>query len=133
MSAGLAPLVAAFEDGRVPAAAVVSAMEKSYYQWFTEQALNEDAVLRSFHSGEHGRLIREFAAADTLHQQLSGDAVRARVRMRAPVTDAAATKSSALGVLRRETQKKKRHMSVRALLGETGDMVMRLTPCFLMR
>ena len=42
------------------------------------------------------------------------------------------SKESALEILRKETQKKKRHMPVRALLGETGDVVMRLTPCFLM-
>lgn len=132
LRAGLAPIVQAFEEGRVTASDVVSVSEKAYYQWFTEHALNEDAALRDFHSTEHARLISDFGSADGVHQRLCSDAVRTRISKRAPITDATASKGSALGILRRETQKKKRHMSVRALLGETGDVVMRLTPCFLM-
>src|SRR3546814_4905051 len=41
-------------------------------------------------------------------------------------------KSPGYGVLAREIQKKSRHMPVRQLCGELGDVLTTLTPCLLM-
>ncbi len=131
-TAGLLPIVEAFENGAIPASLVPTVFDKAYYQWFTEHTLHEEPALRDFHAGEHNRRVAEFAEADDAQQLLSRDAIRARLSKAAPSPSGVVSKESALGILRRETQKKKRHMPVRALLGETGDVVMRLTPCFLM-
>ncbi len=128
----LLPIIEAFESGTIPAGLVPSVFDKAYYQWCTEHTLHEEPALCEFHAGEHHRKIAEFEETDDAQQALSREAVRARLSRGAPSAAGVVSKESALGILRKETQKKKRHMPVRALLGETGDVVMRLTPCFLM-
>jgi very-short-patch-repair endonuclease len=132
VESGLLPIVEAFESGIISASLVPSVFDKAYYQWWTEHTLHEEPALRDFHAGEHNRRIAAFEEADQAQEALSREAIRARLATRAPSGAGAVSKDSALGILRKETQKKKRHMPVRALLGETGDVVMRLTPCFLM-
>lgn len=132
VQSGLLPIVEAFERGTIQASLVPSVFDKAYYQWCTEHTLHEEPALRDFHAGEHNRRIAEFDEADDAQQALSCETIRARLSKGGPSAAGVVSKESALGILRKETQKKKRHMPVRALLGETGDVVMRLTPCFLM-
>lgn len=129
---GLSALSGALERGQLSHDQLEPAFDRAFYDWWLQQVFAEEPALRQFNSADHVRKITEFRQADDTHAELVTAAVRARLSVRAPVVTEATSKSSSLGVLRRETQKKRRHKAVRALLAETGDVITRLTPCFLM-
>lgn len=130
-SQGMGPIVEAYTSRQITGDQIADVAEKSYFQWWVETTVSDDDVLRRFHAGEHKRRIHEFRKALTDHQALVTEAIRARLSARTPATDSK-RKSPGMGVLLKETQKKRRHMPVRALIGEAGDVITQLTPCFLM-
>ncbi|MFC4159014.1 DUF4011 domain-containing protein [Chitinimonas lacunae] len=128
---GLAPLVAALEDGTVAAAAAEQAFEVNYCRWWLTATIDADPTLRGFVASTHEQRIRDFRELDARLARLTRDWVRARLHAGLPAQDAV-TRQSEWGRLRYEMQKKTRHMPLRELMSQTGTAVTTLTPCLLM-
>ncbi len=127
---GLAPLVDAVTAGLVEPEKVSEAFEVNYSRWWLIAASGELPVLRSFVAIEHEQKICDFQALDKSLRELSRHCIRMRLRSGNFEEENGAERE--WGVLKREIEKKKRHMPVRQLIRAIPTVLTRLTPCLLM-
>lgn len=126
-------LVASLEQGRVPLAQVEAHFDFSYRNWWVKKVIDRSPLLRSFSSADHERKIREFRQADDRFQQLTSAYIGALLAGKVPANNAIlVSPDSELGLLRRELQKKTRHVPVRQLMQRLPSLLPKLKPCLLM-
>ncbi len=128
---GLEPIVVAYEVG-LPHDQVVPCFERSYYESWTDVVMGEDEILRNFSRHTHEEKIREFKDLDDRFRDLTKQVLRARLLARVPQQVGTPSGNSEMGILRREVQKKTRHMPIRTLFNGTPNLLTRLKPCLLM-
>lgn len=131
IAAGLEPLVSAMEAGAVPLRGARKAFETAYSRWWINATVDGDEVLRGFVSAEHEKRIADFRALDERFTVLTRAYVRTRLCATLPDLDQV-PKASEWGLLRREMEKKRRHLPLRELIGQIPTALAKLTPCLLM-
>ncbi len=131
---GLAPLLAAVEEGGVRPAAVERAFERSFTEWWIGRVFQAEPLLRAFDGRQQQDLVRRFGDLDVGVTSESGDVIRARVGARLPrgQREISPSSTSEMGIVRRELMKQRRHMPIRRLLERAPNVVCRLKPCLLM-
>jgi hypothetical protein len=127
----LGSLVNSVEQGLTPIGEICDTFEAAYCTWFSGAIIDEDDVLRLFSKAEHVAAIDKFADLDEKFRQLTSAYIRAKITGKLPAEDEVERKST-WGVLRRELQKKRRHMSVRRLIDEIPDVIRMVSPCLMM-
>lgn len=131
-SAGLSGLLEQLEHGEINRTALRDAFERSFGEkWFNTIASSVDAI-RNFNAGSHTKTIERFRQID---QQLIGRtryAVTAALSKSMPSVSSHASSQSELGILKREIEKKTRHLPTRRLVEAIPNLLPRLKPCFLM-
>ena len=75
--------------------------------------------------------IRTFSEKDTEQFEINKAKIRAELSSKRPSLELIAP-GSALAILLREGEKKRKQKSIRSLLSETGELIQRIKPCFLM-
>lgn len=126
-------LVESLEQGRVPLAQVEAHFEFSYRNWWVKKLIDHTPVLRAFSSADHERKIREFRDADARFQTLTSAYIAAMLAAKVPAGNGVlVSPDSELGLLRRELQKKTRHVPVRQLMQRLPSLLPKLKPCLLM-
>lgn len=88
-------------------------------------------VLSAFNRISQDKAIRTFSEKDTEQFEINKAKIRAELSSMRPSLDMIAS-GSALAILLREGEKKRKQKSIRSLLAETGELVQRVKPCFLM-
>ncbi len=131
VAAGLAPLVAAVESGRVAPGWIARCFEHSYCRWWVSQVVQAESVLRGFHSAERGDRIEDFRRLDDRFTELTRAHIRASL-CASLKKKVAGSEAAEFNVLRRELEKKARHKPLRQLINEIPSALTRLTPCLLM-
>lgn len=101
-----------------------------YLQWI-DFVLSDSPMLRELNRVAHDLVIEEFIEKDIEQFEINRARVRARLSADRPNLGLVAG-GSALATLLREGEKKRRQKSIRALLSETGEVVQRVKPCFMM-
>lgn len=129
---GLAPLVRAYEEDGLPTEQLQRTFDRSYYQAWVEQIIDQDPVLRSFSSTEHERRIQQFRDIDKRFMELSTLEIQARLAGRQPHAAEQVNQNSEMGVLRHQLQRRRGHMPVRSLFQKIPNLLPRLKPCLLM-
>lgn len=132
MKAGLTDAVEQYECGRLKRTMLSDAFERSYGEvWFNAVA-NSLATIREFNAASHGSAIERFGQMDTRLIARTRFAIAARLAQKVPSTSAQVSGQSELGILRRELQKKRKHLPTRRLIESMPNLLARLKPCFLM-
>lgn len=110
---------------------IVGAFQKQFcYQWI-DSILSGNPVLSAFNRISQDKAIRTFSEKDTEQFEINKAKIRAELSSMRPSLDMIAS-GSALAILLREGEKKRKQKSIRSLLAETGELVQRIKPCFLM-
>ncbi len=110
---------------------IAAAFKKQFYYQWTDLVLSESPVLSAFSRISQDKAIDVFSEKDVEQFEISKAKIRAVLSSMRPSLDVIAS-GSALSVLLREGEKKRKQKSIRSLLAETGDLVQRIKPCFLM-
>jgi len=110
---------------------IVGAFQKLFYHQWIDSILAGSVVLFSFNRIAQDKAIQTFAEKDTEQFEISKAKIRAELSSKRPSLDMIAQGSS-LAILLREGEKKRKQKSIRSLLSETGELVQRIKPCFLM-
>jgi len=131
-SAGWQPWFAAHREGRLLARDLPAAFEKNFLARWTSAIRDGDPALRTFDGAAHHRLVERFAVLDREHLDLSRAWIVSRLEGRLPGVGARPLANSEPGLLRREQQKRARHLPVRKLLQAIPTLLPRLKPCLLM-
>ena len=133
IAAGLQGVVNAIEVGEVPLSDMADFFEYSYQNWWLNKAMDVEPVLCAFSSAAHELKIEEFKASDERFQDLTKQYVVAKLSGQVPSSTAGeAGADSEMGRLRREIQKKSKHLPIRQLVQRLPTLLPKLKPCLLM-
>lgn len=110
---------------------VVGSFQKQFYCQWIDLILSETPVLSAFNRISQDKAIRTFSVKDTEQFEINKAKIRAELSAKRPSLDMIAP-GSALAILLREGEKKRKQKSIRSLLTETGELIQRIKPCFLM-
>ena len=134
VEAGRGDVVAALEEGRVRGGRARGAFDEAYSQAWALHEISADEALKAFDGTDQLRAVERFESLDEERLEAAREEVRQRVGAKRPQPSTLREKNrgTALGVLQREITKKTRHMAIRRLLAELGELAMELKPCFLM-
>ncbi|MBR2585172.1 MAG: hypothetical protein IKE64_07045 [Thermoguttaceae bacterium] len=102
-----------------------------FYRKWIENILFSDPELRGFSRIPQDQTVQKFAEKDGLHYKISKAQIKAELSQDRPSLDIM-TGGSAVSVLRGEGRKKRKQMPIRKLFAETGSLVQKIKPCFLM-
>jgi preprotein translocase subunit Sec61beta len=128
---GLRRLVDAHKAGSVTAEQIAACWERAVLTRWRKAAVDAEPALRNFSDLVQDRTVLKFTDCDAAHELLAREWIRGRLRARVPETETA-RKDSELQLLRREIQKKARHIAIRKLIQSIPELRQRLKPCFLM-
>ena len=128
---GLGPLIGALERADVAAAQLPRTFERALARAVLVHQRRAHPALADFLRPEHEAHLVRFCELDDAVARGNRERVRAALSARSP-RGVGAVEGSELGVLRREAEKKTRHLAVRRLLEQARSQVQRLKPCFLM-
>lgn len=130
--AGLEPLIVAYERGTIGLNDIEPVFEYEFgTHWFVTTA-NEIDVIRGFSSAAQDSLVSRFGDLDRALVERTKLVVGALLSGVVPDIPESASGRSEVGILRRELEKKRRHMPTRRLISSIPSLLPRLKPCFLM-
>ncbi len=129
---GLADLLEHYERGELERDQLSDVFERSFGEkWFTALA-NSIVAIREFNAGAHTNLISRFRRIDQILIDRTRQMVAARLSEKMPARSSQASGQSEMGILRRELEKKRRHLPTRRMIEAMPNLLPRLKPCFLM-
>jgi very-short-patch-repair endonuclease len=132
VNAGLRQLVEGYESGNITRESLSDSFEHEYgVQWFNATA-NSIACVREFNADIHRTTVAQFCALDSEIIEQTKSVVASILVDSAPTAPTHASSRSEVGILRREMEKKRRHMPTRRLIASIPNLLPRLKPCFLM-
>lgn len=126
--AGLGEIIGAMHLRRTPASAVTETVEHAVLQAWVEAIMSSDQRLAEFRATDRDALVQRFKGLDQQLIHSTHVAVAEACNRRRPKTIGGA----AAAVIKREAEKKSRHLPIREILSRTEDLVQELKPCFMM-
>ncbi len=130
-SLGLLQFINVTIDSQINSESIVGSFRKAFYKQWIESILYSDVELASFSRVAQDQMIQLFAKKDEIQYEISQAQIRSALSNSRPNWDLVAG-GSAVSILRREGNKKRKQMPIRKLLSEIGGLVQVLKPCFLM-
>jgi hypothetical protein len=129
---GLAPFFARLAEKPLPATRLVDVFRKSAYQEWVNHLYIEDDRLGQFRRENHEQRIADFRKIDQGLIRLSANRVIDAANSRKPQDILIQADDSEIGVLLKESAKKRRLMPIRSLLQRIPNLLPRIKPCLLM-
>ena len=130
VDAGTEPLLNRVRDGAIEPNGLESAFIHSWLRSLHQEVLLADTRLSGFDSQQQNRQVAEFQKADARHRDQTTDRILRKVAEHAVAVCNRHRSQSDL--IRREAQKKTRHMPLRRLLDEAPDVLTAVRPCWAM-
>jgi len=129
---GLAPVIEQYERGELKRLEIADAFERSFGEaWFNTVASSVETI-QHFNANTHNTSIKRFRLIDQQLIEQTRYAVSARLNEGLPPLQKQASAQSEIGILKREIEKKSRHLPTRRLIETIPNLLPRLKPCFLM-
>ncbi len=126
---GLSPIAQRMQQGELVPQEALGCCELLYHETLIREVFRRHPELARFHGGSHEQLQAEFRKLDFARIELARQEVAAAHYQRLP---AASAQAGEIGVIRREIQKKRRHLPLRKLLSEAGRAMQAIKPVFMM-
>jgi very-short-patch-repair endonuclease len=104
------------------------AVQKTWYEYLLQKAINSYPALRKFERTSHEEVIKQYKRLDALNFQYN----RARAALRHWEGMPALEGGGQVTVIRTEFNKKARHLSIRKLMKEAGLAIQAIKPVFMM-
>lgn len=127
-----APLVPIVDRDRLPPGDVEPTFEGGLADELLHEAFRARDALAGFDARLHEDRVEEFRELDRRSIELHRKRVIEALVERTPRLLEGASDSSQAGVLQHEFEKERRHMPIRVLLREAGELVQQMKPCFMM-
>lgn len=116
---------------RLPADKIVLCYKKAFFTQWVDYILHQSPVLIELARVPHDEMIARFKEKDVLNFEINKAKIKAKLSARRPDLDMIA-QGSAISILLRENEKKRKKKGIRQLLQELGELAQTLKPCFLM-
>ncbi len=115
----------------LPVSHIVQSYKKTFYKQWINRILYQSPILTQLARVPHDELIARFKQKDALNFEINKAKIKAKLSAERPNLDMIA-QGSAISVLLRENEKKRKQKGIRQLLHDVGDLALTLKPCFLM-
>lgn len=128
---GLLPFVDHVISQNYEAKHMVAAYKRAFFHQWIDCIITTTPALADFNRVMQDRAVTTFSQKDTLQFEISKVQIRQKLSAKRPSLDMVSS-GSAVSILLREGEKKRRQKNIRALLAETGELIQILKPCFMM-
>ncbi len=112
----------------MPAGLLLTTLKKAWYEGLVNQAYRENEALKLFDRVSHENIINEFKRLDFELFNHAQEALVLKHHQSLPSASAAGE----MAILRREMNKKRRHIPIRRLIAQAGRAVQQIKPVFMM-
>ena len=126
---GLTPFLVEVCDSRPASEEWPVMFEHAWLSSILDRSLEEDPLLAGFNGRTHDTFVEEFKALD--RQRIELARLRVRRTHAERVIHAMNTHGDQTALVRREAEKKRRHLPLRRLLSEAPDVLTSLFPCWM--
>ena len=126
---GLEELIEQLLEGNLPAAEILDTFLRSYFRELYDFTLECRPELKIFDGESHTRLVEAFRKADRERIKIAIFETLLAHHNAMPMADGAL---GALGILRGEMAKQRRHMAIRKLMARAGSAIQAIKPVFMM-
>lgn len=118
-------------EANVSVEQMVSAYQRNFYRQWIDYIQHLTPVLSGFNRVAHNQQVDIFSSQDNKQFSISKVQIREKLSQSRPSLDFASP-GSAVSILLREGEKKRKQKSIRTLMRETGELIQVIKPCFLM-
>jgi very-short-patch-repair endonuclease len=125
---GLASFVTLAESWPAAGSALTDLLHRAWYAALLQRAEKERPELGRFHGGQHGHAVATFRTLDSQTLVDNRSRVARHHWERMPRNGSAGQ----VGTLRKEFEKKRRHLPIRQLMSQAGHAIQTIKPVFLM-
>ena len=133
MTYGLSPIIEKLESSEGQGLELPGLFERSFRRSLLFASIEQSSPLRDFFGHEHTALIERFRDTDNKIAGLTRNLIRSRLAAGIPRDQVDHdTPKAEIGLLRKEINKKTRHIPVRQLLSRIPTLLPKLKPCVLM-
>ena len=126
---GMSALLAEIHGGDTNTEEAVSRCEMAFYEEVIRDVFGREPDLATFNGASHEQLLGKFRLLDAARIDIARHEVALAHYERLPLT---ASDVGEVGMVRREIQKKRRHLPIRKLLAQAGRAVQAIKPVFMM-
>ena len=127
----LLPFIDLIIEKHIEPEMITGSYRRVFYKHWIEYVIFNVPEFSSFTRIKQDQAVQDFIKKDRLQYEISKLQIKAELSNQLPDLSIVAG-GSAVAVLRREGQKKRKQMPIRKLLAETGSLVQIIKPCFLM-
>ena len=110
---------------------IVGTFKRSFYLQWIKQIVALSPTMYRMDRISHDQIAKTFCEKDRKQHDINRAKIRAALSANRPSIGMVSA-GSPLSIILRESRKKRKHMSIRALLQATGSVVQNIKPCFLM-
>ena len=116
---------------KIPANRFSAVFKKAFYTQWTDVIWHESPTVMNLSRVPHDEAVKAFKEKDELTFEINKAVIKAKLSALRPSADMVA-QGSAMAILLREGERKRKQKGIRTLIGETGELIQTLKPCFLM-
>ena len=127
----LYPFIETVIENRIETDKITGAFRRGFYKQWIENIIFSVPEIASFTRVKQDQAVKNFVEKDRTQYEISKIQIKSELSQQRPNLDMVAG-GSAVAILRREANKKRKQMPIRKLLSETGNLVQIIKPCFLM-
>ena len=118
-------------EANIPQKDIVAVYQRNFYRQWIDYIQHSTPILSTFNRVAHDKHVKNFIQQDEIQFAISKAQIKSELSAKRPSLDFISS-GSAVSVLLREGEKKRKQKSIRLLIEETGDLVQLIKPCFLM-
>ena len=132
LQAGLTPVIAAYENGRIQSTQVINAFKKGLYRSCANYIIQKEPALSLFNGKLFEEKIRRFREMTRYFEKLTKEELVAKLASKIPDFTKEAAQSSEIGLLQKTIRNNGRGMPIRKLFDAIPNLLPRIAPCMLM-
>lgn len=118
-------------DKNIEASTISDVFKKCFCSQWVDKIIHETPILMELKRIPHDETVRLFKEKDELNFEINKAGIRAVVSSKRPSLNLVA-QGSAVSMLIREGEKKRKQRNIRQLFAEMGSLILTIKPCFLM-
>jgi very-short-patch-repair endonuclease len=119
-------------DGKVARGRLAATFQRHFYRLWIDEIFSQRPTLGEFRGQDHEAVVCRFQELDRQWIKLAKIRLADLLNARRPVMTESPHRQSKLGLIKAEARKKMRHMPLRKLFKEAGDVIQLVKPCFMM-
>lgn len=126
------PIIELIKADKIEIEDIIPCLKANFADDLLRNAFLNNIVLANFIGEIHEHKINRFIDIDRNVISLNRQRIANKIFQNRPQLNSAASRNSELGILLSEFNRKRGHMPIRKLLSNTGVLIQRIKPCFMM-